>query len=45
LLLLLGVVVLRMNVRSRNKINSNSDLTKEESDLLANYLDSKEEKK
>ncbi|VAW44994.1 Cytochrome c heme lyase subunit CcmL [hydrothermal vent metagenome] len=45
LLLLLGVVVLRMNVRSRNKINSDRDLTKEESELLDNYLDSKEEKK
>jgi len=45
LLLLLGGIVLRLNVRSRSKINSSSDLTAEESELLANHLDSKEEKK
>ncbi len=45
LLLLLGVVVLRLNVRSRNKINNSSDLTTEESELLAKCLDSKKEKK
>ncbi|MCF6254526.1 MAG: cytochrome c-type biogenesis protein CcmH [Thiomicrorhabdus sp.] len=45
LLLLLGASVLVLNVRSRNKINSSSDLTTEESEKLANYLDSKEEKK
>ncbi|VAW45977.1 Cytochrome c heme lyase subunit CcmL [hydrothermal vent metagenome] len=45
LLLLLGVIVLKMNVRSRNKINRKNDLTTEESELLADYLDSKKEKK
>lgn len=45
LLLLLGVIVLKMNVRSRNKINRKSELTTEESELLADYLDSKKEKK
>ena len=45
LLLLLGAVVLRLNVRSRNKINNSSDLTTEESELLAKCLDSKKEKK
>ncbi len=45
LLLLLGVVVLRLNVRSRNKINNKSELTSEESEMLESYLDSKKEKK
>ena len=45
LLLLLGVIILKLNVRSRNKINSKSELTVEESELLADYLDSKKEKK
>jgi cytochrome c-type biogenesis protein CcmH len=45
LLLLLGVIVLKLNVRSRSKINSSSDLTTEESELLAKCLDPKKEKK
>jgi len=45
LLLLLGGTVLVLNVRSRKKINSSSDLTAEESELLANSLGSKKEKK
>jgi len=45
LLLLLGVIVLRANVRSRSKINRSSDLTTEESELLAKSLNSQKEKK
>lgn len=45
LLLLLGVIVLRLNVRSRNKINNKGELTSEESEMLESYLDSKKEKK
>jgi len=43
-LLVLGVIILLINVRSRNKINNKSNLTAEEADLLAGYLDSKKEK-
>lgn len=47
LLLLLGLIVVIMNIRSRDKIKSKSkgELTSEESELLADYLDSTKEKK
>ncbi len=45
LLLVLGVIVLRSNVRSRNKVNRKDELTSEESEMLDKYLDSKKEKK
>ncbi len=46
LLLILGIVVLRLNVRSRNKLSCKEEgLTEKESELLSNYLDSKQEKK
>ncbi len=43
-LLIVGIVVLRLNLRSRKKINRTNELSAEESDLLADYLDSKKEK-
>ncbi len=45
LLLLLGFIVLRSNIRSRSNVNRKDELTSEESEMLDNYLDSKKEKK
>lgn len=45
LLLLVGIIVMRMNIRTRSEMVKEEELSKEETEMLSKYLDSDKENK